>query len=200
MFTVAHEFFGQYMRYHRAMEKWKLMCDSKNDIFNRGLPRIVIVWSKSSGTGKSYWARQYFPHAYWNDVTNEKILWFDGYSGEDTIVFDEFDPTSVKYRLLLKLLDGGFLKLEGKGSRAAIAATKFIFTTNFDPDLWYVSPGGREPVELRRRLRESATIIELGKLNVDNTLNIISRRNAEGHPGAPDISALGPIIDTGGDL
>lgn len=80
--------------------------------------------------------------------------------------------------------------MEAKGSKHAIRACKFVFTSNFDPANWY--PGPRP--ELERRLRESATIIQLGPLDADRKVTVISRIDPEGHGGPPDVSALGSIF------
>lgn len=186
---MAH--FGNFIRYTNGIAKAKLLFDSSRADACRPEPKIAILWSTKSGTGKSAWAREYYPvsDCAWISITNPKALWIDGYSGEDTIVFDEFIPNKCNYGLLLQLLDRGPLALEKKGSKEQVFAYKFVFTSNFCPRYWYP----QQP-ELQRRLDQYATILELGPLGDDGTINVVNRTTPTGGGPVPKVGSIGPLL------
>lgn len=128
---VAMEDPAQYIRYHGGIRAYH------NLIVNRPKPRpkpeIVFIWG-SPGCGKSRYVHSKYPEAY--NAVDMKECWFDGYSGEDTIIFDDFEG-NFNLRNMLKLLDYNPLRLPVKGGFIAIQAKRFIFTSNIPPDALY---------------------------------------------------------------
>lgn len=103
-----------------------------------------------TGCGKTRWAYENFPDAYFKPVGTK---WWDGYTGQETVVLDEMDGTFFSYKQLLTILDVYPCKVETKGSYVTFQATTIIITSNHHPRDWYDSstfPWLTSP--LRRRL------------------------------------------------
>lgn len=102
-------------------------------------PTIKYLWGKP-GCGKSYLVRAMVEMEHGEDVywCNEHAQgWFDGYEGQSVVVFDDF---TGKFPLneMLKVLDYGPLNMWVKGSRVALKAHTFYFTSNFPPEHIYL--------------------------------------------------------------
>lgn len=161
MSTLWQENFGITSRYYKAFEQY-FDIKSKHREFKDGeKPKVYIYWGPS-GTGKSTKARKEFPNAYWltKPSQNTSTVWWQGYSGEEVVVFDEFYGW-IPYDLLLRILDFYQVTVEKKGSSAKLAAKTFIFTSNKHPDEWY--PKVKDTTALKRRIREFGTIEYLGE-------------------------------------
>lgn len=79
-------------------------------------------------------------------------LWWDYYHGQPCVLFDDFDGSYCKYRVLLRLLDGYPEPLDGKVSATSLAEYTVVFiTSNLPPREWY-SHCDYEPLD--RRLTE----------------------------------------------
>ena len=150
-----------FIRLIKAFEQY-LDVKSKHREYKDGeKPKIIILWGPS-GTGKSTRARRDFPNAYWltKPSQNTSTVWWQGYSGEEVVVFDEFYGW-IPYDLLLRILDFYQVTVEKKGSSAKLAAKTFIFISNKHPDEWY--PKVKDTTALKRRIREFGTIEYLGE-------------------------------------
>lgn len=99
----------------------------------RPRPQIYILVGPP-GSGKSRWAATNFPDAYWAKDTPQ--AWFDGYDGQDTVIFDEFDA-NIPRTVMLQILDYVPLRMPIKGGYVTLNANKFVFTSNRPVDQWY---------------------------------------------------------------
>lgn len=125
-------------------------------------PEIVIYWGES-GTGKTRLAVSENPEAYLLTKPNGNgTIWFDGYDGQSTIIFDEFYGW-VQYDLLLRILDRYPLRLQIKGGFVECSATKFIFTSNKPWTDWY--PNIDDKCALQRRIKEFGKITHFKSLH-----------------------------------
>ena len=87
------------------------------------------------GTGKSYTARAENPDAY---IKDPKSIWWDGYSGEPTVIIDDFDKYQVSQGGDLKRwLDKYPFQAQHKGGSQLIRPDQIIVTSNYHPeDIW----------------------------------------------------------------
>lgn len=93
---------------------------------------IVHVLQGPTGTGKSRWALENFPGAYWKQRSN----WWDGYEDHECVVIDEFYGW-LPFDLCLRLCDQYPLQVETKGGNVNFVATTIIFTSNNLPSSWW---------------------------------------------------------------
>lgn len=115
---------------------------------------IVKVFYGDSGSGKTYMAsNEAGPKAYYWTAANGD--WFDGYTGQREVVFEEFYG-NIKWNIFLKLLDTGTCLVPYKGGFAKFVAERIWITSNRPPSTWYKfeDPNNRymEPKALFRRL------------------------------------------------
>lgn len=126
---VADNEFDLWVRYYRAFEKYLLMKTAP-----RSWKSNVHVLQGPTGTGKSKWAMDNFPKAYWKQRSN----WWDGYAGHETVILDEFYGW-LPFDLLLRLCDRYPLLVETKGGQVQFVAKTIVITTNMLPCNWYKS-------------------------------------------------------------
>lgn len=69
-------------------------------------------------------------------ANDTKECWFDGYAGEEVVVFDDFKGDFDRHRML-QLLDPYPIRMPIKGGFVSIVAHTFIFTANQPPHELY---------------------------------------------------------------
>lgn len=84
--------------------------------------------------------------------------WWDGYDGQDTILFDEFYG-HIDLEVMLRLLDHYRLQLEVKGGMTYAMWTKVWLTSNVDPMTLYA---GARPETREAFFRRITTIEHMG--------------------------------------
>ena len=84
--------------------------------------------------------------------------WWDGYNGQDTIIFDDFYG-QIRMADMLRYLDGYPVQLPVKGGFVWAQWTKVYITSNTDPDSWYTSVPAETIAAFRRRVSE---VIHMG--------------------------------------
>jgi len=126
---IADEEFDIWVRYYRAFERYLVMKTKPRDHL-----LDVYVLQGPTGTGKSRWAMETYPGAYWKQRSN----WWDGYCGQEVVVLDEFYGW-LPFDLLLRVCDRYPLLVESKGGQIQFVAKKIIITTNQLPSNWYKS-------------------------------------------------------------
>jgi len=109
---------------------------------NRDVKVICIIGE--SGTGKSRWAYDNHPNLY----SKPEGQWYDGYSGQTTLLLDDYYG-EIPYSQFLKILDRYPLQLPVKGGFIYAQYDTIIITSNKHPETWYVQ--GFTPA-LKRRI------------------------------------------------
>lgn len=127
MLEIADEFFEPYCRFYRAFERYRCLRAVRDDG-----PRDVVVIYGPTGTGKTKYAVQ-FPDLY---IKLDNCKWFDGYTSQKTILFDEFYGW-IPYSMLLRICDRYVVQGETKGGSVPLVHDRIIFTTNQKPANWY---------------------------------------------------------------
>jgi len=63
--------------------------------------------------------------------------WFDGYVGQRCVLFDDFRGSCLSFGDFKRIIDRYPLHVEVKGSYCDLAATRFVISSNFDPQEWW---------------------------------------------------------------
>lgn len=98
--------------------------------------RLVFLLG-TSGVGKSYRALHSIGLPGQSVYFKPHGKWWDGYDGQDIIIFDDWYGGSYQYTHLLTLLDRYEATVEVKGGTANITSKLLIFTSNEHPMDWY---------------------------------------------------------------
>lgn len=119
--------------------------------------RTWIIWLHGpAGSGKDFFAQTYskvvMPYSDVYVKSNSK--WWDGYDGEEVILWDNFDPACVSYDFICKLGDTKKIKVEVKGLSVNVVAKLVFITTVWNPKDYFAMAKknkGATPDELERR-------------------------------------------------
>lgn len=129
MKDVSRDYFSQWVRYHKAFDRYALMVSPK-----RNQPPEVYWYSGPAGSGKSRRAHEEAPDAYWKDLTK----WWDNYNGIQSVIIDDFEPTDYfTYKTLLRLFDRYPMQVQTKGGYINFNPPKIIVTSTYPPDFYY---------------------------------------------------------------
>ncbi|EZG42755.1 replicase [Gregarina niphandrodes] len=132
------------LRHHSAVTAYHRQV--KKVSFARPKPEVSVLWGPP-GTGKSHTARAVCDDYY----VKPDGQWWDGYQGQDVVIFDDFYG-SEKYSDMLRWLSENPIKVPIKNSMTDLLATKFIITSNVEPNRWY--PQIEDKSALMRRITQ----------------------------------------------
>jgi hypothetical protein len=143
---VADAFPRQFIRYHAGITKLHSFYKRK-----RTWQTEVYVFWGPTGTGKT---KRAFEEAGDGAFIYPGGGWFDGYDGEENVIFDEFSGGEFKLTYLLRILDRYPMKVPVKGSFIEWIPKKIWITSNLDPNDWYPSAHQEHKDALRRRFTQ----------------------------------------------
>ncbi len=158
MREIATENPGSYIRYNRGYKALQLLFGQEYDSDE---PRVIKIYWGEPGTGKTRYAREQHEDIYMVPLQHGQALWFDGYDGQATVIFDEFDG-DMKLKHFLRITDRYPLRVQCKGNFTQFNAKTVIFTSNTHWHEWW-SWEGREIKKraIQRRLTECREFIVL---------------------------------------
>lgn len=125
---IAEEHFGDFIRYHRGFEKYRILCS----LLQRTWKSEVIILTGRTGIGKSRYCAENYPNAFWK----RKGDWWDGYDGHDIVIIDEFYGW-LPLDTMLRLMDRYPLMVDTKGSAVEFVAKTICITSNNPWEEWY---------------------------------------------------------------
>jgi len=123
------ELFPSYLRYHSAIDKVRGFLAQPNPD-----PPFICVLLGTSGAGKSEFVKQ-FCRPYFRFSSQDG--WWDCYDGQDTVFFDDWDGSSMQYRLLLQVLNSDVPRVKVKQGFVQPFLREIYITTNVHPINWY---------------------------------------------------------------
>lgn len=149
-----------YAKYYKFADRARQNLKRKQ-LANRPFQQPVIqtYWG-ATGTNKTRTVHELEPDIYVVDCGTSQTLWWDGYDGQEAILFDDFYG-GVKHHLLLKLIDGYRMPLQVKGAYTYKAWSRIYFTSNRHPKDWYQDQRGWPALE-RRLTTGGSQIIKMG--------------------------------------
>ncbi len=158
MFSVMEKFPVEVMKYGARMEV--LSCRRKG--VRNSVPSVTIL-TGVTGAGKSKFAQETWPKAYWvAPPASGGRVWWGGYTGERVVVFDDFHSGWFKLTNLIRFMDSHPLRVAPKGSQVQFTSSHLVFTSNVDPCDWYSGYQGKPAHKdaLERRIQEFGTIFD----------------------------------------
>lgn len=138
---ISESHFGQWCRYRKAFHEYRLQKVKRN------WPCHILWLTGPSGSGKSRFAFENHPDAYYKSSGK----WWDGYAGQDVVVFDDFRADWCTYSTLLRWADRYPCLVETKGSTAPLLAKLIIITSVQTPEETFPKRYDRQ---LERRIKE----------------------------------------------
>lgn len=113
--------------------------------------KTVVHWYYgATGTGKSRTACEENPGAFWKDMSIG--TWWDGYDGQDAVVFDDMRKDTFKFHELLRLFDRYPLSVQVKGGYRQFNSKKIVVTCCISPDDMYGDRKDEDIAQLMRRI------------------------------------------------
>lgn len=149
---VAESFPVQFIKYHRGIKALQQQIAPRRT----WVPEVLVHWGPPDvGKSRTFWDNE--PEGWAHTGTK----WFDGYDGQEAVLFDEFDGGWWKITYLLKLLDRYPMDVEVKGGFTSWVPRRIYITSNVPPEEWY--PGARavHMAALRRRLTRVVHLVNL---------------------------------------
>lgn len=141
-----------FIKYHRGLQLLEQRVTTR-----RTWQMEVMVYHGTTGSGKTRTAfEEAGDDAYWKP----KGEWWDGYSGHENVIIDEF-AHDVPITTLLRWLDRYPLQVPIKGGFAEFAAKRVWITSNIDPDDWYPDARDEHRAALRRRFTNVKRFVTL---------------------------------------
>lgn len=155
MLAVREDHPTLYVKYHRGFHALKYDCD----VEPRNSPPSVLWIHGPTGCGKTRYAHEQGMSVYVKDETK----WWDGYHGQDIILFDDFRG-GIMFNTMLKILDRYPYAGEKKGGYVNINSKFIIITSNHDARDTYVNLTSERIDQLIRRINETWDMGESAEL------------------------------------
>lgn len=147
---IRTDFKGMYIQYRSKIHEYYDEVHDKARDPNEPV-EVTVLWGPP-GTGKSRWCWKKFPNALIKTDLKQTKFW-DRYTGQDTVVINDFRGADIKMNDLLNLLDRYPDVKEKKGHRGGVNLNvkRWIITSNYHPSQWYKKAWDIEN-PLRRRI------------------------------------------------
>lgn len=147
--VIRDAFPSQYLRYSGYIQRYR----NARKPPPRQREVQVFVHYGETGTGKTRAVFDATPEDDLYEVPyyDKKVIWFDGYSAQSTILLDDFDGT-LDFRTLLKLTDRYSRQWPVKGSFVKGHFKTIYITSDTHPSKWYPNAPDNEYRQLKRRI------------------------------------------------
>jgi len=114
-----------------AMQKFEYML---NDTKRDWVPEVVVLVG-DPGTGKTKQVHELESDLYTVPEPTSTV-WFDGYKGQEAVLFDDFNG-NIRYHLMLQLLDRYPMTVNVKGGFTNWCPKRIYITSNKEMYDWY---------------------------------------------------------------
>jgi len=152
MKVVAQQYPIQFVKYHKGFKALQSELTEPRDY----VPTVTVLYGPT-GTGKSKKARELLTD-YWV-WTPQRGQWFDGYQGEDNVIFEEFRG-QMPLGMMLSLLDRYECPVQYKGGTTEFRGRNIVITSPCHPRDWYENSGDDKIDQLLRRISKIEKLTE----------------------------------------
>jgi hypothetical protein len=157
-----------YIKFHRGIEKLVCYKENKRQKTTMAMPNGDEVVGRdmyvsyrygSTGTGKTHsvWAER-ADGMVWTG--NQDMEWFDGYMGDQCVLFDDFRDCQAKFGYLLRILDKYPMRVPVKGGFVNWLPTRIYITSDVPPWELYKNVAWNQRKQLFRRINEVRHYLE----------------------------------------
>lgn len=150
---------GTYARYDRFANQLMLIYQNKE---MRLGTTVIWCWGPT-GTGKT---RSFFEYVqreqiktWWKAPVCHGQMWFDGYCGQEAVLFDDYSPEKIPLRSLLEILDIYPITVERKNYVIAFKPKVIYVTSSKNPELICDSNHERYEDSLWSQLKRRITLL-----------------------------------------
>lgn len=148
------------MRNYRAVDHCIKLLKPRDKIYQRVEKPANGIWFGKAGSGKTWAAEQTAIDAemtmFKMPIAQLKKGWYDGYDGEEIILFDDFRGSCMEPHEFLNLLDG-LKRLPIKGGHEENKSRVLFFTSPDHPINWWPKWYAKDPnnwAQVERRLQK----------------------------------------------
>lgn len=145
---IATDHFTTWTRNYKAFARYRMLSNKR-----KCTEKHVLWLHGPSGSGKTKYAYDNYPNAYWKPPCTK---WFDGYDGEETVIFDDLRSDWFSFSYMLRLLDRYPLQVECKGGSINFTPTTIVITAPCTPDMLYYID--EDISQLMRRISEIRSV------------------------------------------
>lgn len=155
LFDVASNHSEAYVKFHKGFGALQSALHSRPRVRQPGelfaKPRVLWYYG-CTGSGKSHAAYEEIgEQAYFVKMPGN--AWFDGYIGQDIVLFDDYRANWFSYGMLLRLLDKYPLTVEVKGSTVNWRPTTIYITCPKRPEVLYCNLADKDDGAINQLLR-----------------------------------------------
>ncbi len=145
-----------WIKFHKGFESLHSMRLAPRS----GPPDVYWLYGPTE-TGKSRFVEEKEgPDLWWS---GETLQWFQGYIGQEAVVFDDFRGDFCKFHTLLRLLDRYPLQVPTKGGSFKWLAKRIYVTTCLHPGRVYQNRSDEDFRQLYRRIKYCFRFIAQGE-------------------------------------
>ena len=121
---------------------------------------IYWLWGPT-GSGKSRFANETAPEAYWKMPTNK---WWDDYCGQEDVIIDDFRRDFCTFAELLRMFDRYPFRVEVKGGSTQFRAKRIFLTSPLDVRHTWEGQTEENLLQLERRVEHVIQFPQLGNI------------------------------------
>jgi len=151
---IAEENAQLWIQYRKGIQAFRELVTEK-----RNWPtKLIFIWGPT-GTGKTMHAQELNPTpVFW---ASDSFL--NGFHGEETLLFDDFDYSKMSWQHFLLITDRYPCNINIKGGSMNFAPKTIIFTSNSDPRGWWPRAPEETRKAIHRRMDEFGDTKYLGE-------------------------------------
>lgn len=127
---------------------------------DKPVPEVYVLWG-DPGSGKSRRVRELAPDV-WSVPSSGgdfEWKWFDGYRGQENVVFDDFEPLYQYLAPMLRWIDRYPVTVPVKGGFVNWVPRRIFITSNAPPDHWFRGASASRREAFFRRVTEITEMI-----------------------------------------